>query len=282
MGRKRNISKQKIVSVVVAGAILVTLGVGVYTVGSAFNDAPLDNNIVDLNETEAPNLAYKSEDETDEIIGQVAEETKVIEETEGAGLEGEGDVVAKNDRFVEGDEIAPGNEVDTATKADESATEKSGDGAVVNAPAIVDPAAAYKFSENSSLLWPVKGDIIMNYSMDSTILFKTLGVYRCNPAILIEAEYGANVGVAADGVVTNVSESEETGTTVSVAVGNDYVVTYGQMDGVVVKAGDKVTKGQLLGTVAEPTAYYVEEGTHIYFAVTKSGVPVDPTEFLAE
>jgi 6-phosphogluconate dehydrogenase (decarboxylating) len=46
--------------------------------------------------------------------------------------------------------------------------------------------------------------------------------------------------------------------------------------------GDTVTAGQLLGTVAEPTAYYKEEGPGIYFAMTKDGIPVNPMDFLGE
>ena len=46
--------------------------------------------------------------------------------------------------------------------------------------------------------------------------------------------------------------------------------------------GDTVTAGQLLGTVAEPTAYYKEEGPGIYFAMTKDGIPVNPMDYLGE
>ncbi len=273
MKRRKNIDTGKIVSIVTAGAILVALGVGVYAVTN-MSGSNIDNNIVDLNETEAPNVAFRAEDVTDGVVGHMPKSSAADE----------GNQVADNHRFAEPDEIGAGNELATAEDLTDATKEaknnKETAGAVVNAPAIVDPAAAYTFSADSSLIWPVKGDIIMPYSMESTILFKTLGVYRCNPAVLIQAEVGSNVGVAADGVVTKVTKSEETGTTVSVAVGSDYVVTYGQLEGVVVKAGDKVKKEQLLGTVAEPTAYYVEEGSHIYFAVTKAGVPVDPTDFL--
>ncbi|MBQ4284800.1 MAG: M23 family metallopeptidase [Lachnospira sp.] len=271
--RKKNINKEKIVSVIVAGAILVTLGVGVYAVTGIGEGDQGNNNIVDLNETEAPNVAFKSEEATDSVLG-------------GSDGSVSGESEAETDgKYYNQEEIAEiYDELGTedATKKEENTKASEDKGAVVNAPAITDPAASYKFSEDSRLIWPVKGDIIMKYSMDSTILFKTLGVYRCNPAIMIKADAGTNVGVAADGVVTKVTDSEETGKTVSVAVGSDYVVTYGQLADVVVKAGDKVKSGQLLGTVAEPTAYYVEEGTHIYFAVTKNGVPVDPTEYLAE
>ena len=135
----------------------------------------------------------------------------------------------------------------------------------------IDIASAYTFSEADSLLWPVSGDIVLKYSMDSTIFFPTLG-----------ADEGTNVGVAASGVVKSVTVNEETGTTVDVAIGNGYETTYGLLDNVVVRSGDKVTKGQLLGTVSAPTAYYTKEGANLYFKVTKDGVSVDPMELLAE
>ena len=49
-----------------------------------------------------------------------------------------------------------------------------------------------------------------------------------------------------------------------------------------VEEGDSVTAGQVIGTVGAPTAYYVEEGPNVYFAVSKDGTPIDPTEYLAE
>lgn len=131
-------------------------------------------------------------------------------------------------------------------------------------------------------MWPVTGDIVLKYSMDTTIYFKTLGMYKCNPAVNIAAEAGTNVGVAADGVVESVTYSEETGNTVAVAIGNGYVTTYGLIDNVVVKKGDTVVAGQLLGTVSDPTAYYVEEGPNLYFMLTKDGEPADPAAYFED
>lgn len=144
------------------------------------------------------------------------------------------------------------------------------------------PAAAYSFDESDTLMWPVTGDIVLKYSMDTTIYFKTLGMYKCNPAVSIAAEAGTNVGVAADGVVESVTYSEETGNTVAVAIGDGYVTTYGLIDNVVVKKGDTVVAGQLLGTVSDPTAYYVEEGPNLYFMLTKDGEPVDPAAYFED
>lgn len=50
----------------------------------------------------------------------------------------------------------------------------------------------------------------------------------------------------------------------------------------VVKKGDTVVAGQLLGTVSDPTAYYVEEGPNLYFMLTKDGEPVDPAAYFED
>ena len=58
--------------------------------------------------------------------------------------------------------------------------------------------------------------------MDTTVYFKTLRSYRCNPGILIAAEEGEDVLAAYEGVVESVSEDKEHGTTVTVIMGNGY------------------------------------------------------------
>lgn len=141
------------------------------------------------------------------------------------------------------------------------------------------PLDAYSFSESDSLLRPVNGDVVLKYSMDSTIYFESLNVYKCNPAISIAANVGDSVAVVADGIVQSVVDSEETKTTVTVGLGDGYEATYGLLDGVNVKSGDSVYKGQHLGTVAEPSAYYVKEGANLYFKLTKDGIPVNPMDY---
>ena len=118
--------------------------------------------------------------------------------------------------------------------------------------------------------------------MDSTIFFPTLGVYKCNPAISIKADEGTNVGVAASGVVKSVTVNEETGTTVDVAIGNGYETTTGLIENVNLKKGDKVVAGQLIGTVASPSAYYIEEGPGVYFKLTQYGEPINPDTYFVE
>ena len=55
---------------------------------------------------------------------------------------------------------------------------------------------------------------------------------------------------------------------------------YGQLKEVAVQEGDVVEAGAVLGYVSEPTKYYCEEGSNLYFEMKKDGEPVDPFLYL--
>ena len=137
-----------------------------------------------------------------------------------------------------------------------------------------------KFDQEAGILWPVTGDVIMKYSADNTIYFKTLGQYKSNPAIIISAEEGTNVSNAVEGVVTEVGQNEEIGNYVETSIGDDYKIIYGQLDNIQVEKGATIKEGELLGVVAAPTKYYSEEGANIYMKMTCDNEPVDPMIFL--
>ena len=132
------------------------------------------------------------------------------------------------------------------------------------------------FNEEKGLSWPVKGDVIMKYSLSNTTYFKTLAQYKCNPAIEIAAENGTKVSAAADGKVTKISHEEETGNTVMMDLGNGYSVVYGQLKDVKVKEGQSVKEGEVIGKIAEPTKYFSEEGSNLYLQVMQNDKTVDP------
>ncbi len=136
------------------------------------------------------------------------------------------------------------------------------------------------FSESSRLLWPVNGDVILNYSMDKSIYFSTLNQYKYHPAIVISAPVGSEVQCAARGKVSEISVDEETGTTLYMDLGDGYEAVYGQLKEVAVEEGDVVEPGRLLGYVSEPTKYYTLEGSNLYFQLLKKNEPVNPMGFI--
>lgn len=138
----------------------------------------------------------------------------------------------------------------------------------------------YNFSEDSTMMWPTQGNVILNYNMTNTIYFPTLDVYKCNPAIVISASEDSIVSAAADGIVTAVYESNETGLTMEIALGNDYVMTYGQLKNLTVGVGSQVKRGDVIASVAAPSAYYSVEGSNLYFRLDKDGTSVNPMDYI--
>ena len=136
------------------------------------------------------------------------------------------------------------------------------------------------FTEDTIMLWPVNGEVVIDYSMDATTYFPTLDQYKYNPSLVMSAAVGDPVQAAANGQVLSVSEDVETGTTLTMDMGNGYQAVYGQLKDVAVQEGQTVEAGTIIGYVNDPTRYYVEEGANLYFAMTKDGAPVDPMIYI--
>lgn len=136
------------------------------------------------------------------------------------------------------------------------------------------------FDGSEKITWPVQGDILLDFSMDTTTYYKTLDQYQCNPGMLISADVNANVNCAYAGIVESIRNDAELGTYVVVNMGNDYRAIYGQLKDLAVNEGERVATGQTIGTVAQPTKYFTEEGSHLYFEITRDDLPMDPKNFL--
>ena len=156
---------------------------------------------------------------------------------------------------------------------EEAAEEPAEDTAAQVAPEL-------NFTEDTIMLWPVNGEVVIDYSMDATTYFPTLDQYKYNPSLVVSAAVGDPVQAAANGQVMSISEDVETGTTLTMDMGNGYQAVYGQLKDVAVQEGQTVEAGTIIGYVNDPTRYYVEEGANLYFAMTKDGAPVDPMIYI--
>lgn len=160
----------------------------------------------------------------------------------------------------------------TGTTAGKSGTKSSAS----TATTATSQKIQHTFDVEKGLLWPVQGDVIMKYSMTNTVYFKTLAQYKCNPGIMISADKGTEVKAAADCCVTKIRNDAEYGTIVTTDIGGDYRVSYGQLDNISVNKGDELKEGDVLGTVAQPTKYFTEEGSNLYLEVRQNDEAVDP------
>lgn len=269
----------------VSGEELDTLFAGVGT-----DDLDYDPSFQEANSLHVENTEDGAK--SDRKSGKNAAETKTIEEKvaeknqEEVGKKTEKSGQAKTDEPKKDDPVeksaaekpdssAEKNQEEEAGMFDETVDDVLSD--EVQAEAIsttVQPEL--DFGEEDVLVWPIVGDVLINYSMDRTIYFPTLDQYKYNPAIVISATQGENITAAADGRVTSVSFDPGTGNTVVMELGNGYELTYGQLENITVSEGSFVHVGDGIGTVAAPTKYYSTEGTNVYFKLTKDGEPVNP------
>ena len=175
---------------------------------------------------------------------------------------------------------SPAEDVAAGEKLPEDAAEKEGTGTKAqetDAPAIstaMQPTLS--FGDTDTLVWPVVGNVLINYSMDKTVYFPTLDQYKYNPAIVMAANEGDMITAAAAGKVTSVFEDPQIGQAVTMDLGNGYEITYGQLKEILVSEGSYVSMGDMIASVAAPTKYYSIEGTNVYFKLTKDGNPVNP------
>ena len=183
------------------------------------------------------------------------------------------------------DIVLPEADDETDSTEDEVQSAEQDDGEIDNgasgeqATAGTDTSGVW-FTEESTLTWPASGAVIMGYSMDQTVFFQTLEQYKYNPAMIISGEVGESINASAAGIVTDIEDTAQTGTTVTLDMGNGYSAVYGQLTDVGLSIGDYVNGGETLGTLNDPTKYYSVEGPNLYFQVLKDGEPVDPMNFM--
>lgn len=141
-------------------------------------------------------------------------------------------------------------------------------------------ALVLDFTDAGKLTWPVAGNIILDYSMDSTIYFPTLDQYKCNPALIIQSDVSEPVSAPANARVLETGSNEEIGNYVVLDLGNEYTAVCGQLKDVQVVKNEYIYQGTLLGYVSEPTKYYSIEGNNVFFELKHGGKPVDALDYL--
>lgn len=131
------------------------------------------------------------------------------------------------------------------------------------------PATAVVFS------MPVQGEIIKGYSQKELQYSATFGDMRIHSGVDIACEEGTSVSAAGDGKVLSVDESGTLGTAVTVDHGNGITTKYAALKSVKVKSGDKVSAGDIIGTVAAVPNECADQ-SHLHFEAYKDGHSADP------
>lgn len=218
-------------------------------------------------EPAADEMTGYNADLVQKILSMIENGTLALEDFEDEGsMNRTAEASAKDDAADAENETSEAAGDETEEKTDEA--EMAGN--VLNAG----------YSPENAMAWPVRGEIIMDYSMDQTTYYPTLREYKCNPSILIQSEEGTDVAAAFSGTVSDVYHDAQLGTVVEMSLGNGYEAYYGQLENVEAAVGDTIEQGQVIGQVGSPTRFYSVEGSHLNFMVTRDGEPMDPLNCL--
>lgn len=216
--------------------------------------------------------AEKAKEEQQKLFELNAETEDVARETEKEEVERVNTPLAEADLPNDTAEIESESEPET-----EEETE-SIDASAENA--VADIAPQLNYVDTTPLTWPVAGSVILDYNMNGTIYFPTLNQYKYNPALIIGCDEGSQVLASTKGIVSDIRRTDELGCMVTLELGNNYELVYGQLKELAVEKGDVLEEGELIGYVSAPTKYYCEEGANLYFEVRKDGAPADPFLYL--
>lgn len=268
MYTNKRILKDKSIIVLSVVSVMALSGLVASIMLSDNNDNPGISQIAELDETTAAPLDKNDNSSTEgqDAAAKVKKETETpaetVEQKPEKSTEQTSEASSQNGQDTE-------NSKDTSPVSDEN-------GASVNAP-----ASSLSFTADSILVWPVEtNDIIIDYSMDATTYFATLDMYKTSDAVSIRSDINSPVYAAADGIITANSYNEEIGHFISMDLGNNYELTYGQLKDIQVDEGTAVSVGDLIGYVSEPTKYYTVEGANLYLKMTCEGAPTDPLNYL--
>lgn len=251
------------------GLLAILAVVAVYTMER--NGEQLAENEVDLNQASDYAVVTTEENLVEETNGKTANQSG---ETNREDLQNPENVTTTEDAMEEGTtEEGTTQETIVDEKQISETTESE------QLPVTAD-AGELNFTSDKTLTWPVSGDVILPYSMETTVYFKTLAQYQCNPGMLIAAGNGTTVQNSYLGKVTKVTSDNTYGNMVTLYIGNDYSIVYGQLDTIYVKEGDYVKAGESIGTIGNPTDSFVEEGSHLFFQMYQGEETVDPMIFM--
>lgn len=128
---------------------------------------------------------------------------------------------------------------------------------------------------------PVEGDIVRDFAVDSLIYSDTLQEWTTHTGIDIKADKTTVVKAAEAGTVKNIKNDPRYGLTVIIEHANGFQTVYSNLlTSEFVVEGEKVEKGQSLGTVGNTAAFEIADEPHLHFEILKDSVQVDPNIYL--
>ncbi|MGI6175852.1 MAG: peptidoglycan DD-metalloendopeptidase family protein [Christensenellales bacterium] len=146
------------------------------------------------------------------------------------------------------------------------------------------PSATPKPSDTATarieLIEPVAGEVIKGFSMDQLVFSNTLEQWMTHGGIDIAAAQGTDVLAAGAGTVAEVKTDGLLGKMVILAHDHNIRTVYANLaDTEMVKVGDYLEQGDVLGKVGNTALGESKDESHLHFEVLAEGKRVNPEDY---
>lgn len=128
---------------------------------------------------------------------------------------------------------------------------------------------------------PVEGEIIKKFAKDNLIYSETLKEWVVHNGVDIKAEKTTVVKAAEAGTVKSIKNDPRYGLTIVIQHDMDYITIYSNLlTSEFVVEGEKVEKGQSIGTVGNTATFEIADDEHLHFEIQKAGEAIDPSNYI--
>ena len=130
-------------------------------------------------------------------------------------------------------------------------------------------------------IMPVEGTVFREFAKDSLVYSNTLKEWITHTALDIEADKTTVVKAAEEGEISAIKTDPRYGITVIIKHQDGFETRYANLlTAEYVEVGEKVTKGQTIGTVGNTASFEILDNYHLHFETLKDNEYVDPNLYI--
>lgn len=220
---------------------------------------------------------------------EVAQMTKAINTIQNTDTEAASSKIGKTveesknqNNIIEEVNIINQNEnVETTVETNELNTVKEVSNSNIQEMPIESELPEKQIVEDPTFCKPTEGDIIKEYAKENLVYSETLQEWVTHNGIDIKADKASIVKAAEDGTVTAIKNDPRYGITVTIEHVNGYTTRYSNLlTAEFVVVGEKVIKGQTIGTVGNTAAFEIAGEPHLHFELLKDNEYLDPSLYI--
>ena len=208
---------------------------------------------------------------TEKIADLVPNNSESLEEINTELEEANTDIGKSIEEVINNVEKA--NESNNNVEADISAISKNEETVTTN----TEPVKV----KDPEFIVPVEGEIMRNFAKDSLVYSETLEEWITHLGIDIKADRTTVVKAAEAGTISSIKNDPRYGLTIVIEHTNGFKSIYSNLLSTeFVTEGEKVEKGQSIGTVGNSASFEIVDEPHLHFEIIKDNVNVDPNIYI--